>query len=156
MAFDSLHLATYNTALLLATLTRKVVINNIEFSAVLDRTLKDCNDLGRHTNVWHFGSQHITKYLWAHKSYQPWGTTAPTQCPSCGIFNPWKQISVGAGDSQGYRMYCKNSLCNTDPGKTPKPKPYNFTIIKPQISETLKVAVETGGTGSCWLKISQD
>jgi hypothetical protein len=156
LAFDSPHLTTFNTAGLLSATTRKVVINNIEFSAALERTLRDCSDLGRHSNVWHLGSQHATKYLWAHKSFQPWGKRVPAQCPNCGIFNPWKQISVGAGNSQGYRVYCKNSQCDTRDGKTPKRKPYEFTVLKPQNSEIIRATVETGGTGSCWLKISQD
>ena len=48
--------------------------------------------------------------------------------------------------------------CERIAGKNIRKKEASLVRIrcKPQNSEIIRATVETGGTGSCWLKISQD
>lgn len=92
-------------------LTKEVVIHGFPFANALVHLLGQSLTLGKHTNVLHFSRKSVTKYLWAHKSYQPWGKRLALQCPWCGALNPWLVVFVGEGDRQGYRVECANVDC---------------------------------------------
>jgi hypothetical protein len=130
------------TANLLSGLTRSVVTHGFGFVESLEEQLRHCFKLGRHTNVVHFTSEHVTKYLWAHKDYQPWGFKLYLQCPQCGILKPWESaVHV----PNGYRYVCKNRECGHAMGT----QPYNFKVDRPE--ETGSHIVVTGD--SRWLKV---
>jgi hypothetical protein len=128
-----------------------------DFSHALTTTLKDSASVGRHTNVFHFHSLHFTKYLWAHKAYQPWGVKLPVQCPRCGIFKPWNEptSSTGNDGSIGYTFNCKNLQCDKPDG-TKMQSPHSIYVTRPLRSDLIKVTKENGGTGSGWLRIPVD
>ena len=67
---------------LLSKVTQSVVIHTFNFTEALEQMLKENFKLGKSTNVLHFTftPDCVTKYMWAHKEYQPWGHKLPLQC----------------------------------------------------------------------------
>ena len=108
LAFNAEDLSTVNTALLLANLTKSLVVEGFEFTTALEHGLKENSMLRKHSGVIHLAPNNITRYVWAHKEYQPWGEKIPAQCPQCGLLNPWEIASLGKGD---YGIECKNKDC---------------------------------------------
>jgi hypothetical protein len=145
LAFDAEDLSTLNTVDLLSKVTQSVVIQGFNFAEALEHTLKESFKLGRHTNVFHFSSDHVTQYLWAHKDYQPWGKKLPLQCPQYGILQPWRQVHLK--NTGGYGMECKNMDC----GKLNRRECYSFQVLKPEGSSFFNVG-KNGG----WLKLTVD
>ena len=67
LAFDTKHLATFNTADLLLKVTKSTVIHKFRFSKALEHILKS-SSLGKHTNVVHITPLSLIRYLWTHKA----------------------------------------------------------------------------------------
>ena len=142
LAFDVERLSTLNTVDLLPKITQSVVIHGFNFTEALEKALKENFKLGRHTNVFHFTPDCVTKYLWAHKDYQPWGHKLPLQCSQCGIFKPW--VSCFLKDSQGYGLECRNVECGRLKGKERE----SFQAPKPD------APFLTMGKNAGWLKLT--
>jgi hypothetical protein len=147
LAFDAPNLTTSNTVELLTKVTKSVVIHGFKFTEALEHALKQCLILGKHTAVIHITPQYVTKYLWAHKKYQPWGVKLSLQCSQCGILNPWLLAFVG--DTQAYGVECKNPCCGRD--SNPQKQPKFFTVLRPEGSILLSCNKEAG-----WLKKTVD
>jgi hypothetical protein len=115
LAFDAKNLSTVNLVDLLSKVTQSVVIHGFDFTHALEHALKESFKLGRHTNVYHFSSSSVVKYVWAHKEYQPWGHKLLPQCPQCGVLNPW--ACVYSEVTKGYVVECKYPFCGRNVGK---------------------------------------
>jgi hypothetical protein len=126
---------------LLMEVTKSVIIHGFEFAESLEHVLKESSALGRHTNILHFTPFRVTKYLWAHKEYQPWGFKLPLQCEQCGILQPWKTCHL----TRSYDIECKNDRCGRSTGSGR----IKFTIDKPAIKGEIKVEKD-----SRWLKLA--
>ena len=133
--------------------TKSVIINGYSFTSALEHTLRQCLTLGRHTNIIHLHSQGVTRYIWAHRDYQPWGQQLPLQCPHCGILDPWASTFVKG--SNGYRFECKNSHCSMVDGRMSR-ETYAFKVDKPEGGMLLSTGRESGGAASGWLKLLLD
>lgn len=151
LAFNAEYLSTVNTVDLLTKVTKSVVIHGFGFTEALEHSLKQCSTLGRHTGIIHFAHHTITKYLWAHRDYQPWGQTLPLQCPQCGVLDPW--VSVFVKHTQGYRLECNNKDCGKVDGRMLK-EPYAFQVMCPADAIILRVGREHGGCASGWMKLT--
>jgi hypothetical protein len=144
LAFDAKHLAAVRTAELLTNLTESVIIEGYNFTEALEHNIKECLSLGKHTNVIHLTLTSITRYLWAHKEYQPWGQRLSLQCPQCGILNPWE--TTFSQRIPGYSVGCKNDSCGKEYG-TMRVEPHSFIVPKPTDCALLK---QYEGAG--WMK----
>jgi hypothetical protein len=142
LAFDAEDLLTVNTSILLANLTKSVVIEGLEFTNALEHGLKESSTLRKHSGVIHLASNRATRYVWTHKVYQPWGETPPVQCPQCGWLNPWVMASQG---NRNYGMECRNPNCGAGSGR----HPFRFDTGCPEGGVLLS---NPGGDGS-WMKI---
>jgi len=147
LAFTAERLSTVNTADLLTKVTKSVVINGFDFSESLKFGLENSGILGRHTNVVHFTPQEVTRYIWAHKKYQPWGKPAPVQCPQCGILQAWNSVYMSS--PKGYRLECRNPKCGRAAGR----ERMAFQVLFPNGAEFFKTGLESGGGISGWLKL---
>ena len=149
IAFSAKHLTAINTIDLLTKVTKSVVIHGFEFVKALEHTLKQCFVMGRHTGLVHITPDSATKYAWAHKDRQPWGTPSPLQCPSCGILNCWTSVYENAGDDlKSYTMECMNKKCSYQ-GSRRVGDPFSFHAVLPEGSTTLGKPKDDG----VWLKI---
>lgn len=135
---------------LLPKVTKSIIIHGFNFAPALEHALKQCLTLGRHTNIIHLTPHCVTRYLWAHRDYQPWGRKLPLQCPQCGILNPWVSTFVRVID--GYRFECKNPSCGVVDGRMVKERE-QFQVGRPQDSILLSTGRESGGAASGWLKL---
>lgn len=142
LAFDAEHLTTINTVDLLSKITQSVVIHGFNFTEALQHTLRETFRLGRHTNVLHITPESVTRYLWAHKEYQPWGHKLPLQCPQCGILQPWRIAYLP--NNGGYGVACKNVDC----GKLNRRERFTVQVLRPEGS----VFYNLGNNGG-WLKL---
>ncbi|KAN0086259.1 hypothetical protein V8E55_007393 [Tylopilus felleus] len=105
----ALHLSPVKTVKLLMNVTKSVVLHDFEFVNTLEQALKNATLLGKHSGIIHVASR-VTKYVWSHKDYQPWGTALPLQCPQCGLLDSWDSIFVRGGLG-AYRFECKGDQC---------------------------------------------
>jgi len=133
-----------NTVDLLTKVTKSVVIHGFDFTEALEHTLKQCSMLGKHSGIIHFTPHCITRYIWAHKDYQPWGQRLPLQCSQCGILNPWTIAYLK--EQQCYGVECKNLSCGVIGGRTLY-ECHSFTVAHPDGSTLLSVGKDYG-----WLK----
>ena len=115
LAFDAPYLSPVKTADLLMNVTKSAVLHHFGFVDALEHALKSADALGKHSAVIHFAAE-VTKYVWSHKEYQPWGTVLPLQCPQCGILNCWTSVYMPGGLG-GYRFECKGKQCGWVEGK---------------------------------------
>lgn len=145
LAFDAEHLSTVNTAFLLANLTKSLVVEGFEFTTALEHGLKENSMLRKHSGIIHVARGQVTRYVWAHKEYQPWGEKISAQCPQCGSLGPWLLASQGQGN---YGFECKNTNCGAARGRNPGRR-YTFQICRPEGGELLN----SSGHGS-WMKVS--
>lgn len=150
LAFDTPNLSPVNTVDLFTKVTKSVIINGFKFIPALEHTLRQCLTLGRHTNIIHIYPQGVTRYIWAHRDYQPWGLRLPLQCQQCGILNPWVSTFLRAID--GYRLECKNPNCGIVGGRRVN-QPSVLQVEKPKGGELLSTGRESKGSASGWLKL---
>lgn len=148
LAFDAERLTCAVTASLLTDVTKGVIIHGFEFTEALEHKLKESSALGQHTNVFHFTSDGVTKYLWCQKDYQPWGHRLELQCSKCGVLQPWKVAYTDAG----YGVECKNDDCGKGDGSHGTER-NSFNIPRPAESgsERRYIMVKTD---SRWLKVT--
>ncbi|KAG6377670.1 hypothetical protein JVT61DRAFT_14436 [Boletus reticuloceps] len=109
LAFDALHLSPVKTIDLLMQVTKSVVLHDFKFTEALEHALRNASALGKHSAIIHIASK-VTKYVWSHKDYQPWGTMLPLQCPQCGVLSSWCSVYMPGGLG-GYRFQCKGKTC---------------------------------------------
>jgi hypothetical protein len=143
-------LSPVNTVDLFTKVTKSVVINGFDFISALEHTLKQCLTLERHTNVVHIHPSGITKYIWAHRDYQPWGKRLPLQCWECRILNPWVSTFVKAWE--GYKLECKNPSCGMI-GSRRVSQCGALDVKKPEGGVLLSTGRESKGSASGWLKL---
>jgi len=132
-----------NTVDLLTKVTKSVVIHGFNFTEALEHTLKQCPALGKHSGLIHLTPGCVTRYIWAHREYQPWGTRLPLQCPQCGVLNSWSLAYLKSG---GYKVECKNEDCGKIGGKRERER-HSLQVLRPEGSILLNVGKEGG-----WLK----
>jgi hypothetical protein len=147
LAFDAERLSTLNIADLLMKVTKSVVIHGYSFVKALEHAIKECAALGKHTNILHITPSDVTRYVWAHRDYQPWGTRLSIQCSQCGTLNPWSVVAITVNQCEGYKIECKNTQCSKAGGRRIKPA-CTFQVMRPENSTIIHV-----GTGCSWLKI---
>ena len=143
LAFDAKNLSTVNTVELIMKLCKQIVIFGEEFSSALTQSLKECMTVGKHTNIVHLGVGSAHRYIWAHKTYQPWGKKLPLQCPQCGKLKPWEVVYIQKDKS--YRAECKNGRCGYVGGRKEK-EASQIWVPYPHGSESIRVGE------ACWLE----
>ncbi len=125
-------------------ITKDIVIHGFSFDSALKESLRvHCDTLGKQTNVVHISDSSARKYVWAHRNIQPWGRRLPTQCPRCGVLNPWK-IPVYIPQDESYRIRCHNDGCGAG-----QQGGFQDEIKRPEGVELIKGG---GGGLSGWLK----
>jgi hypothetical protein len=98
-------------------LAQKVVVESFPIDGSFVTTfLQPSIVLARHTSVVHLkkGIDKGSKYVWAHRDMQPWGTPLPAQCPNCKTFRPWGPRKSGKDKVATFRCQGKynKSDCN--------------------------------------------
>jgi hypothetical protein len=147
IAFDANRLSTLNASDFLMKVTKSVVIHGFNFAQALEHALKECAVLGKHTNILHITPSRITRYVWGHKAYQPWGTRLSTQCSQCGTLDPWNIVAIKENHREGYSIQCKNTECGKVQGRRSSPA-YSFKVMRPENTDLIRV-----GPGCAWLKM---
>lgn len=105
VAFDAKRLQPLVTWPFLVVLTEAVFIEGHCVEEAVKHVLGHSNRLGPHSAVYIFtlgkeqdgGGQSfvdVTKYVWSHVEYLPWGHLLPTQCKTCGCAQQWSRQMV--------------------------------------------------------------
>ena len=152
LAFDAERLSAVNSVDVLMKVIKHSIIHGYQFYDALEHALNQGVFLGRHTNVIHITPRTITRYMWAHKTYQPWGHRSPVQCRQCGILKPWFITFVHTPQGEGYKLECRNPKCGRVPGEEPK-EPLSFLAIQPPKSRLLRTAKDSEGVTCGWLRL---
>lgn len=148
MAFDAPRLVVANTAHLLMRLTKDVVVQEIGFGQALESMLPDFSQLGHHTGIIHVTPSSATKYVWSHRTNQPWGHRLPPQCHQCGVFQIWTTVPTNA--RQTYIFKCMNQKCGWNGNKkVGEVKTFEFAL-----AEGAEFIAQKKKRGGGWLKLS--
>jgi hypothetical protein len=146
VAFDAERLTTLGASDFVKDVIKSVVIHGFEFDEALkeSRTMH-CQALGKQTNFLHFSRTFVDKYTWAHRNIQPWGQRLLTQCPQCGILNPWmKPVHVKEG-GPAYYATCKNPNCVEPGGRGQR---FKIKVERPENSDFSNCGNDAG-----WLRL---
>ena len=153
VAFDAPHLQPAAVAEPLARLTKLNAIHGFGFEEALERAIGESAHLGMHTDVVHIavmpGSiEHpsaikVSCYKWAHRDFKPWGHRLPIQCPQCGTIQKWRRLTL---QDLSYRFECGYERCGAGERGS-----YWLMVRRP---EPLAVVPFGKGSGSCWIKLS--
>ena len=92
----------------------------------LEKTLQDSLKLGKHTNVLHFTSHDVAKYLWCHSEYQPWSYTLSLQCLQFDATHLWIPVFFQSGN--GYNVSCVAKNCDWQQ----QAEPHTFDVKWPK------------------------
>jgi len=122
VAFDAKRLQPLVTWPFLVVLTEAVFIEGHCVEEAVKHALGHSNRLGPHSAVYIFtlgkeqggGGQSfvdVTKYVWSHVEYRPWGHLLPTQCKTCGCAQQWSRQALQNGT---YVYRCRYELCGWD------------------------------------------
>lgn len=131
-------------------LTKMVVIHGYEFRPALDNCIRKYETMGMHTGVVHITPTKVEKYMWGHKTIQPWGVKLSLQCQQCGVLNPWSIAYIRATQDQPvhYSMECKNPNCGKTGSREGNRERHSFKICRPPNSDSL------GSGESGWLRVT--
>ena len=141
LAFDVERLFTIQVRDLLGKLTLSIINQGFEFTEALEETLRESPKLGKHTNVLHFTSHDVAKYLWCHSEYQPWGHALSLQCSQCGATRSW--VPVFSNVNRGYSVSCVAKDC----GRQQRAERNGFDVKRPD-GKFITVTKKSG-----WMKI---
>ncbi|KIJ57945.1 hypothetical protein HYDPIDRAFT_120151 [Hydnomerulius pinastri MD-312] len=156
IAFDAQHLQPLATWAFLATLTEAVFIEGHRADDAIPHALGHSNRLGPHSGVYLITLSpttsetqkivNVTKYIWSHRDYRPWGTTLPVQCRECGTPQQW----AGMKCSDNYTFECRYEFCGWDPVCQEFVKPRGtYVVEKP---EGMQVIPNGKLPSSSWLR----
>ena len=115
-------------------LIEAVFIEQHDVETAVPNALGHSNKLGQHSGVYLLtratNSLKITKYLWAHRDFQPWGCILPLQCPFCGTPQQWE---CKMATDHLYTFKCRYRKCGLDPKTGKKVRPRGKIVItKPE------------------------
>jgi hypothetical protein len=142
--FDARQLQATSTAELLAQLTKSTVLHGINFTKALEYILPDMSELCRHSSIIHFISDKVFRYLWAHKTYQPWGQYISMQCDQCGVLQQWTGMCLENGS---YLFVCAYANCGYK-GKDKANEAFSFMVPR----RNCEILQSKHQTLTAWLK----
>ncbi|KAF9241130.1 hypothetical protein BU15DRAFT_61086 [Melanogaster broomeanus] len=124
IAFDAERLQPLVAWPFLMLLTEAIVIEGHNATDAVPHALGNSHRLGKHSAVYLMtlaaslptetstdALVDVTKYVWSHQDYRPWGQPLPTQCNVCGSAQRWARKVCKDG---GYEFRCRYEFCGWD------------------------------------------
>ncbi|KAG9312778.1 hypothetical protein JVU11DRAFT_6190 [Chiua virens] len=156
IAFDAVHLHPSACWPFVVFLIEGVFIEQHAIESAVPHALGHSNKLGQHSGVYLFTRAtdrlKITRYVWSHRDFRPWGNILPLQCSFCGTPQQWSRTM---DTNNSYTYECRYQKCGLDPrtgqqvhprGKLTFTKPEGATVLqqgKTRVSAWMRLDVSS-------------